>query len=137
MQETKSDVRIDKWLWAARFFKTRGLAQQAIENGRVQVDRHRVKPAHAVRVGMRILVVVGDTAREVDVMGLADKRGPAPVAQALYEETPESIRLREERAEHRRMAREPARAIHGRPTKRDRRELDEWSSFDGYRIERG
>ena len=117
-------MRIDKWLWAARFFKTRGLAQDAIENGRVLVDDERVKVARMLRVGETVMVRVADVVRTVVVRELSEQRGPAPVAQRLYEETADSIAAREAARERRRFAPEPALAIEGRPTKRDRRALD-------------
>jgi ribosome-associated heat shock protein Hsp15 len=116
--------RIDKWLWAARFFKTRGLAQDAIENGRVLVDDERIKVARTLRVGETVTVRVADVVRTVIVRELSEQRGPAPVAQRLYEETAESVAAREAARERRRFAAEPALAIEGRPTKRDRRALD-------------
>jgi ribosome-associated heat shock protein Hsp15 len=117
-------MRIDKWLWAARFFKTRGLAQDAIENGRVLVDGERVKVARTLRVGEKLSVRVGDATREVVVLGLSEQRGPAVVAQQLYDETAASVAAREAARERRRLFAEPAQAIEGRPTKRDRRALD-------------
>jgi ribosome-associated heat shock protein Hsp15 len=121
-------LRIDKWLWAARFFKTRGLAQQAIEQGRVRVGDERVKPARALRVGDRLRIEQsGDHEREVIVLELSDRRGPAVQAQTLYRETDESVRARETRLEARRLAPEPSQTIEGgRPTKRQRRDLDRW-----------
>lgn len=116
-------VRIDKWLWAARFFKTRSLAQEAIEQGRVRVDDERVKTARALRVDERVWLKVGDVEREVIVRGLSDQRGPASVAQQLYTETPESEAARLQAREHRKLFAEPAHEIIGRPTKRDRRAL--------------
>lgn len=119
------EIRIDKWLWAARFFKTRSLAQAAVESGRVLVGGDRVKPSRAVRLGDRITVVAGDFTRTVAVMGLSSVRGPAPVAQALYEETPESVSARVRAQALRALQPEPAHSIeHGRPTKRDRRRID-------------
>lgn len=120
-------LRIDKWLWAARFFKTRGLAQQAIEQGRVRVGDERIKPARALRVGERLHIMAGEYEREVVVLELSAQRGPAIQAQALYIETEASLRAREARLEARRLAPEPAQAIEGgRPTKRQRRDLDRW-----------
>lgn len=116
-------VRIDKWLWAARFFKTRGLAQTAIEKGNVLVAGDRVKVARSLKLGERVSITIGDFERHVDVMGLSDVRRAAPIAQALYRETPESIAKREAQAQRRKLYREPARDIVGRPTKRDRRDL--------------
>lgn len=118
--------RIDKWLWAARFFKTRSLAVDEITRGRVEVNGQEVKPAREVKAGDVVSLRQGHVPRVVIVKGLSDVRGPAPVAQQLYEETPESLQARERAAEQRRLAPEPARTIeHGRPTKRGRRELDQ------------
>ncbi len=126
------EVRIDKWLWAARFYKTRALAQVAIENGRVSIDGQRVKPARVVRIGDTIGLRAGDQERVVVVRGLSAVRGPAPVAQALYEETADSIARRERTAAERRLYVEPARAIaHGRPTKQERRELERFRRGKG------
>lgn len=116
-------VRVDKWLWAARFFKTRSLAQQAVENGRVLVDGERVKVARLLKGDELVRIRVGDVQREVRVLGLSGVRGPASVAQTLYKETPESEAARLAAAERRRFEREPAAGMHGRPSKRDRREL--------------
>ena len=119
-------LRIDKWLWAARFFKTRSLATDEIDKGRVSINGQEVKPAREVKVGDTVAVRREGVTRTVLVKGVSDVRGPAPVAQQLYEETAESIAERQKAAEQRRYAREPALAIeHGRPTKRGRRELDE------------
>jgi len=119
-------LRIDKWLWSARFFKTRSLACEEIDKGRVQVNGQDVKPAREVKVGDTVAMRREGVTRTVVVRGLSNMRGPAPVAQQLYEETPESVAERERAAERRRLAPEPAHAIeHGRPTKRDRRELDQ------------
>ena len=118
-------MRLDKWLWAARFFKTRSLAQQAIESGRVTLNEQRVKPAHIVRVSDLVAVRVGELEWRVLVRGLSEKRGPAAQARMLYEETPESRAERERRIELRRWGAEPAAGIKGRPTKRDRRRLED------------
>lgn len=114
-------MRIDKWLWAARFFKTRSLATQAIENGRVKLDGDRVKPAREIKSGDRLELHVGDFVWIVTVRGLSMLRGPAPVAQALYEEDPVSQARRLQQLSDRKLAVNPAAAIKGRPTKRDRR----------------
>jgi ribosome-associated heat shock protein Hsp15 len=114
-------VRIDKWLWAARFFKTRSLAAQGVELGRVRVDGLRIKPAREVHVGERLEIQQGDTRVDVIVRGLALTRGPAPVARQLYDETAESTARRERRIEQRRAGAEPAESLQGRPTKRDGR----------------
>jgi ribosome-associated heat shock protein Hsp15 len=119
-------LRIDKWLWAARFYKTRSLASDEIDKGRVSINGQEVKPAREVKVGDTVTLRREGLARTVLVKGISHVRGPAPVAQQLYEETPDSLRAREEAAEQRRYAREPALSIeHGRPTKRGRRELDD------------
>jgi ribosome-associated heat shock protein Hsp15 len=119
-------MRIDKWLWAARFYKTRSLAADAVERERVRIDGHAVKPARELRVGDQVQVrQEGGWVRTVVVLGLSTLRGPAPVAQTLYQETAESVAERERAAEQRRLAPEPAISqAEGRPTKRDRRELD-------------
>jgi ribosome-associated heat shock protein Hsp15 len=118
-------VRIDKWLWAARFFKTRTLAADAVKGGRVELAGARVKASKEVGVGDELKITIGQTRRTVIVRGISDKRGPAPVAQALYEETPDSVAAREAAAEARRLQSPPPGADLGmRPTKRDRRRLD-------------
>ena len=118
-------LRIDKWLWSARFYKTRSLASEEIDKGRVHVNGAEVKPAREVKVGDTVAMRREGITRTVVVKGVSNMRGPAPQAQQLYEETPESVQERERSAEQRRIAPEPAHAIeHGRPTKRDRRELD-------------
>ena len=118
-------MRLDKWLWAARFYKTRALAVQEIERGRVQVAGANAKPSRDLRPGDVVTLRQGLVTREVQVRALSTQRGPAPVAQQLYEETPASVAAREQAASTRRIAPEPAHAIEqGRPTKRDRRALD-------------
>ncbi|MCM2253912.1 MAG: RNA-binding S4 domain-containing protein [Ramlibacter sp.] len=119
-------LRIDKWLWAARFYKTRTLAVEEIDKGRVEVNGQPAKPAREVKAGDQVTLRQGPLRRTVLVKGLSGVRGPAPVAQMLYEETAESIQSRERAAEQRRLAPEPALSIEqGRPTKRGRRELDD------------
>jgi ribosome-associated heat shock protein Hsp15 len=119
-------LRIDKWLWAARFYKTRTLASEEVARGRVTLNGQEVKPAREVKPGDTVALRQGAVVRTVVVKGLSGVRGPAPVAQQLYEETPESLRAREAAAEQRRLAPEPALSIEqGRPTKRGRRELDD------------
>lgn len=115
--------RIDKWLWAARFFKTRALAIAAIECGKVLVNEVRVKPAKGVAVGDMLEIHVGQVHFVVEVLGLSSKRGAAPVAQKLYRETDESQKRREEIAARLRMEPRPF-FFKGRPTKRDRREIE-------------
>ena len=118
-------MRLDKWLWCARFYKTRSLATEEIAKGRVTVNGQAAKPARDLRCGDTVALRQGPVARTVLVRALSGARGPAPVAQLLYEETPESIAARERAAEQRRLAPEPAAALQeGRPTKRDRRNID-------------
>ena len=125
-------MRLDKWLWCARFYKTRSLATEEIAKGRVTVNGQAAKPARDLRCGDTVALRQGPVARTVLVRALSGARGPAPVAQLLYEETPESIAARERAAEQRRLAPEPAAALdEGRPTKRDRRNIDrarDWGS---------
>ena len=118
--------RIDKWLWAARFYKTRALAAEEIGKQRVRVDGMPVKPARELKPGDRISLRQGTLERAVIVLGLSAQRGPAPVAQRLYEETADSIAAQAAAREQRRIAPEPAHSIaQGRPTKRERRDLDQ------------
>jgi ribosome-associated heat shock protein Hsp15 len=130
-------LRLDKWLWAARFFKTRALAAEEVQRHRVQVNDAPAKPGKEVHVGDRVeLRPAGGPRRVVVVQGLSSARGPAPVAQQLYAETPQSLSERAAWLERRRLAPEPAASLEqGRPTKRDRRELAEWNrwsaSLDG------
>lgn len=124
-QET---MRLDKWLWCARFYKTRSLAADEIAKGRVTVNNQPAKPARDLRCGDTVALRQGVVPRTVLVKGLSGARGPAALAQQLYEETPDSIAARENAAELRRLAPEPAASLHeGRPTKRDRREIDKIS----------
>ncbi|TAL27204.1 MAG: RNA-binding S4 domain-containing protein [Aquabacterium sp.] len=134
-----ASLRLDKWLWAARFHKTRSLAVEDINRGRVQVNGQPAKPSRELHVGDRLDVRGHDgLVRTVRVLGLSSIRGPAPAAQALYEETPESLQRREQHAEQRRLAHEPAQAIeHGRPTKRDRRQLADWQRWSASSDEQG
>lgn len=121
-----SSIRIDKWLWAARFFKTRSLATDAVDGGRVRLNGERIKPARSVKIGDVLVIDNGSTEWEVLVEALSDKRGSASVAQTLYTETEQSIVERQKKAEQRKFFREPGEAIKGRPTKRDRRMLDKF-----------
>ena len=129
---TLVSLRIDKWLWCARFYKTRSLAAEEITKGRVTVNGLAAKASREVRPGDTVVLRQGPVQRVVVVRALSGMRGPAPVAQQLYEETAESIALREKAQELRRLAPEPATALHeGRPTKRDRRDIDrarDWGS---------
>ena len=118
-------MRLDKWLWDARFYKTRSLATEEISKGRVQVNSVEAKPARDIKAGDTVQMRQGPVTRTIVIRGLSQQRGAAPVAQQLYEETAESLRLREAAAEQRRLNNEPAASIeHGRPTKRDRRSMD-------------
>ncbi|MDB5919839.1 MAG: RNA-binding protein [Massilia sp.] len=121
------NVRIDKWLWAARFFKTRSLATDAVDNGKVRLGGERIKPARAVKVGDLLAIDNGAEEWEVAVLGISDKRGAAPVARLLYAETEASITRRANEAEGRKLYREPGSMIKGRPTKHDRRALSKVS----------
>src|SRR3954469_5346856 len=119
-------LRIDKWLWAARFYKTRSLAVDEIDKGRVAVNGAEVKPAREVKAGDTVTMRREGLTRTVVVKGVSGVRGPARGAQQLYEEAAESLQERERAADRRRYAPDPSLAIeHGRPTKRGRRELDE------------
>jgi len=130
MSDAPAAMRLDKWLWAARFYKTRALAVEEINLGRVRVAGQPVKPARDVKVGDLLSIRIGVVHREVEVLGLSHQRGPAPQAQLLYAETAASITAREAAAEARRLAPEPAATIEqGRPTKQDRRRLAEWDRW--------
>jgi ribosome-associated heat shock protein Hsp15 len=117
-------ARVDKWLWAARLFKTRSAAAHAVLGGRVHVNGARVKPSKEVRLGDTVEVTIRSVKRTVEVAGVADKRGPAPAAATLYVEAPESISAREETALERRLARPPGADLGERPTKLARRQLE-------------
>ncbi len=121
MSET---IRIDKWLWAARFFKTRTLAADAIGRGRVTLNGDRCKTSRNLHPGDLLDIDNGSSEWQIRVIGLSDQRGSAPIARQLYEETIDSIVRREQQTEQRKLFIEPAEAIRGRPTKRDRRLLD-------------
>ncbi len=117
-------VRVDKWLWASRLLKTRTLAAEAVKGGRVQVNGARVKPSREVAAGDELEVTIGQVRRTVVVLGVAERRGPAKVAQLLYEETPQSVAARELARERARLAAPLGADLGARPTKRDRRRLD-------------
>ena len=117
-------ARVDKWLWAARFFKTRSAATHGVLGGRVHVNGARVKPSKEIHVGDTIEVTVRSLKRTVEVTGVAEKRGPAAVAATLYVEAPESVKAREEAALERRLARPPGADLGARPTKLARRQLE-------------
>jgi len=126
MQVFVDSVRLDKWLWAARFFKSRTLAVAAIEAGRVLVADDRAKPARLIKVGERLKISREQEKFELIIRGIAEQRKSAPLARLLYEETPESLLARQTLAEKRRFYNEPSQDIAGRPTKRHRRALDRW-----------
>jgi len=121
-------MRLDKWLWAARFYKTRSLAQQAIAAGRVKLNDARIKPAHELKPGDALAIRVGDFEWQIMVKALSDKRGPADAARQLYEESAASRMERERRQDLRRWGAEPASSLKGRPTKRDRRRIEGFTS---------
>lgn len=123
-----NNVRLDKWLWAARFFKTRSVATDAIDRGRVRIDGEPVKPARNVKLNDKLTIDNGSDRWEVIVAAISDKRGPAPVARTLYFETDESIARRENDKTARRLFPEPSLEIKGRPTKRDRRAIEKAGS---------
>ena len=121
-------LRIDKWLWAARFFKTRSLATEEVSRGRVQLNEQDIKPAREVKIGDTVRLRQGQVQRIVTVRDLSGVRGSATIAQQLYEETLESIAARENAAQQRRFGVEPAATLlQGRPTKRDRRDIKGWN----------
>jgi len=126
MLENLSTVRIDKWLWAARFFKSRAQAVVAIEAGRVHLEGERVKPARVVKAGDRLLIQREQERFELFIRFVTETRRSAPLARLLFEETPESMLARQTAAERRKYFTEPSQASKARPTKRDRRELEKW-----------
>ena len=117
-------TRVDKWLWAARFFKHRSAATEAIDGGKVKLNGLATKPSREIKAGDRLDITVGEDTRTVMVRAITDKRGTATVAQTLYEETAESMEARERARELRKFAATPGADLHGRPTKRDRRRID-------------
>lgn len=121
-------MRLDKWLWAARFYKTRSLAQKAIAAGQVKAGGERVKPAHEIKAGDPLSVRKADFEWQIQVIALSDKRGPAEQARKLYEETEASRAERQRRIDLRRWGAEPASKLKGRPTKRDRRQMEDFTS---------
>lgn len=121
-------MRLDKWLWAARFFKTRSLAQQAIDAGRVKLNDARIKPSRVLKIEDSLTVRIGELEWQVQVRALSDKRGPAEEARKLYQETDASRAERERRMDLRRWGAEPSAQMKGRPTKRDRRRLEDLTS---------
>ncbi|QIE22478.1 Heat shock protein 15 [Caballeronia sp. SBC1] len=128
--DSSARLRIDKWLWAARFFKTRSLASDAVEKGRVRIGGANVKPSKDVRVGDLVEIEIEHVLWQVNVLGICEVRGPAPIAQTLYAETDTGREKRVAESERRKTYREPAAALQGRPTKRDRRIIDKLSGSD-------
>ncbi|MEM5428152.1 RNA-binding S4 domain-containing protein [Cupriavidus oxalaticus] len=124
--EADARQRIDKWLWCARFFKTRSLAAEAVERGKVTVNGQLVKNSREVRPGDKVALEAHQQRWELQVKGIAPARGPAPVAQTLYEESADSQARRQAEVERRRLQPEPAAQLQGRPTKRDRRRIDDF-----------
>ncbi|MFT5450632.1 MAG: ribosome-associated heat shock protein Hsp15 [Enterobacterales bacterium] len=120
------DIRLDRWLWAARFFKTRALAKQAIDGGKVHINGQRAKPARAVRLDETLSIRRGYDIFTVVVAGLSDKRGPSKVAVELYNETEESVTLRKKEAELRRVAELSVSTPAHRPDKRQRRKIHQF-----------
>ena len=129
-QPTSASLRIDKWLWTARFFKTRALATEAITGGKVHAGGQRCKPSHAVRPGETLQIQRGPDEYVITVTALNDRRGPASVAALLYEETAESRQRREALRERRRLERSPVPQSTGRPTKQDRRRIVRFTHGD-------
>lgn len=130
MQNVIEEVRVDKWLWAARFFKTRSLATEAINGGRVHLNGQRIKPSRKLKVNDTLSISIGQVEKVVIVLGLSDRRGPASIAQSLYEETAESIQKREEKKQL--MASQPQMdRFWGKPNKKDRRDIRKFKqTFD-------
>jgi len=124
METTEEKIRLDKWLWASRFFKTRSMASQAVSGGKVHLNGQRIKPARTVNVGDVLQITRGDVTFIVTVLGVSGRRGPAVQARLLYEESEESIKAREEQRDIRKMA---GPAPLGRPSKRDRRKIKEFT----------
>ena len=123
MNDDADKVRIDKWLWAARFFKTRAFAQEAVTGGKVHLNGERVKPARNVAVGDRLEVTKGEQRFVVDVLAVSDKRGPAKVAETLYAETEQSRAEREEKMAMRKLLHQSAPRPEKRPDKKQRRHI--------------
>ena len=129
--ESARTVRVDKWLWAARFYKTRSVAQHAIDGDKVKLNGERTKSARLLKVGDRLSVTIGTCEWVIVVVALSEQRGPAPVARTLYLEDEESRTRREQEIAKRRHRLEPAMSRKGRPTKRDRRDLERWREGEG------
>ena len=128
--EAAAEVRIDRWLWAARFFKTRSLAKQAVEGGKVQLEGKRVKPAKPVHVGQTLDVSRGSITQTIVIRAVSEQRGPARIAQTLYEETPESIESRESARARRAMERAGLKVPSAKPSKKERRDRSKLKTLD-------
>jgi ribosome-associated heat shock protein Hsp15 len=126
MAETPDETRIDKWLWAARFFKTRSQATAAVTGGKVEVNGDAARPAKVVKVGDRVRLRLGPAEFRLTITGIGERRGSAEVAQSLYVESPESVAERQRIASERRFASAPTYEEKGRPSKKDRRDLERW-----------
>ncbi len=126
MTESSEKIRIDKWLWAARFFKTRSLASQAVNGGKVHLNGSRVKSSRPVNTGDRLLITKGELEFEITILAVNKYRRPAPEARLLYEESEESIKARQEKADLRRMFHAGQKSPSGKPDKRDRRKIREF-----------
>lgn len=116
-------TRIDKWLWATRFFKTRSLAKKQVEQGKIKIDGQKIKPSRNVQVGNMVTVKKNDVVWEVEVLGLAEKRGSATIAQQLYQETKDSIQMRQSKTLLKKMEYHSTPRPDGRPTKKQRRDI--------------
>lgn len=130
-QEKKTESRLDKWLWAARFFKTRSLAAEAVTGGKVNINGDRAKPSRVVRLGDKVAIRRGSYEWRIIVKGVSNRRGPASQAQQLYEETVESVRQREAMMAQLKLERPPKFDSPGRPSKKDRRALERWTRRGG------
>lgn len=130
MSEESESIRLDKWLWAARFFKTRSLASRAVNGGKVHLDGNRVKAARSVAVGDKLLITIGTMEFHITVLGISKYRRPAKEARLLYVESEESIKVREEQRDLRRMANSGYTAPSGKPGKRDRRKIRSFTRKD-------
>ncbi len=130
MADAPSQTRIDKWLWAARFYKTRSLATAAVAGGKIEVNGEGAKPSKSVKPGDRVRIRLGPVEYVLTVKAIGERRGSAPAAQALYEESAESAAAREKIAAQRRYAAPPAYEEKGKPSKKDRREMERWRGKD-------
>ena len=121
-------MRLDKWLWCARFFRNRTLATQAVDGGKIRLNDERAKPAKEITAGDRLTIHIGEYEWSIEVLGLSMQRGAAPVAQTLYREDPESHLRRQQQVAERKAVINPAAPLKGRPTKRDRRQIHRFTS---------